>query len=83
MSTEQNDPGLIAKTADSVTDVRTAIDSPSEEVSQIGGRLKSAWDHSPGVQSSIEFLETATRAAPLAALGIAFVFGVMFASRRR
>ena len=83
MNTDPNDPCFIAKAADTVSDVRTAIDSASDEVSEIGGRLRSAWDHSRGVQSSIDFLETATRAAPLAALGVAFVLGVMFAAGRR
>lgn len=83
MNNDANDPGFIARTTDSVTDVRTAIGSASDEVSEISGRLKNAWDHSRGIQSSVEFIESATRAAPLAALGVAFVFGVMFATGRR
>ena len=83
MHDDENDPGLIARTSDTVTDVKTAIDNASDEVSEIGMRLKSAWDHSRGLKSSVEFIESATRAVPLAALGVAFLFGVMFATGRR
>ena len=55
----------------------------TNEAQDIADRAKVARNRSPSIQSAVSLVEDVTRAAPLVALGAAFIVGAMFASRRR
>ena len=83
MNDDTNEPSSAARAADTNTDVQGAVKTANDGIADLGGRLKNSWERSNILRTSVGLVEDVIRTAPLAALGVAFIFGVMFAAGRR
>lgn len=83
MTDMPNDPGFAARAADSLTDAKHAVDSATDEVVRTSRRFESALRRSEFPRSVLGLVADVTRVAPLGMLSVAFLAGVMFASRNR
>lgn len=83
MVDEPGQPGFSEHAVDSLTDARRAVNSATEEVAEVGRHFKKAVESAKQPGTYLAMLEDLTRAAPLAMLGIAFIAGATFASRRQ
>ncbi len=83
MVDESSLPGFSERAVDSLTDARSAVNSASDEVADVGRHFKEAVEAAKQPRTVLARLEDLTRAAPLAMLSIAFIAGVMFVSKRQ
>jgi hypothetical protein len=83
MADASEQPPLTERIMDGVTDAQFTASQVSDNIQEIGARLREAIQQTRS-RSVVTTIEECTRASPLLALGVAFLLGaVLFGPRRR